>query len=56
MKNMTKFISNTEHYEIVLNKARSVNKTLWIGTADIKDLHIKIGRETVPFLKIHQQC
>jgi phosphatidylserine/phosphatidylglycerophosphate/cardiolipin synthase-like enzyme len=49
---MIKFISNTEHYEIVINKVRSVKKTLWLGTADIKDLHIKMGRDTVPFLKL----
>jgi phosphatidylserine/phosphatidylglycerophosphate/cardiolipin synthase-like enzyme len=49
---MTQFISNTEHYEIVINRIRSVKKMLWLGTADIKDLYIKMGRDTVPFLKL----
>jgi hypothetical protein len=48
---MTLFISNTEHYEIVINRIRSVKKTLWLGTADIKDLYIKMGRDAVPFWK-----
>ena len=46
------YISNAEHYSIVLEKARNVKKSLWIGTADIKDLHIKQGDTTVPFLKV----
>jgi len=49
---MIQFISNADHYETVINKVHSVKRTLWIGTADIKDLHIKMGRDTVPFLKL----
>lgn len=52
MPHSTIYISNSEHYSIVLEKARNVKKSLWIGTADIKDLHIKQGDTTVPFLKV----
>ena len=30
----------------------SVKKSLWIGTADIKDLHVKVGDSSEPFLAI----
>lgn len=46
------YISNTEHYSVVLEKAKNVKRSLWIGTADIKDLHVKQDDATVPFLKI----
>jgi phosphatidylserine/phosphatidylglycerophosphate/cardiolipin synthase-like enzyme len=49
---MMQFISNAEHYETVINRIRSVKKTLWLGTADMKDLYIKMGRETAPFLRL----
>lgn len=49
---MTVFISNLAHYETVINRMRTVKKTLWLGTADIKDLYIKMGRDTVPLLKL----
>jgi len=52
MIHTTKYISNSEHYSIILEKARNVKKSLWIGTADIKDLHVKQGEGTVPFLKV----
>ena len=48
----TIFISNEEHYEKVVEKIRNVKKTLWIGTADIKDLYVKSGRSTKPLLAI----
>lgn len=41
-----KFIQNEEHYREVLCKATGVKESLWIGTADIKDLYM----EDVPFL------
>ncbi|MCR4939423.1 MAG: phospholipase D family protein [Treponemataceae bacterium] len=31
---------------------KTVKKTLWIGTADIKDLYVKEGRSTKPLLEI----
>lgn len=48
----TSYISNLSHYTNVLEKVRSVKRVLWIGTADIKDLYIKQGLNTEPFLKI----
>lgn len=46
----TKYIANAEHYKEVIDRAKSVKKHLWIGTADIKDLYIKKGLQTAPFL------
>jgi len=48
----TTYISNLAHYTSVLEKVRSVKRVLWIGTADIKDLYIKQGANTEPFLKV----
>ena len=33
-------------------RVASVKKSLWIGTADIKDLHVKDGTRTKPFLGV----
>jgi len=52
MSIQTKYISDTDHYEVVLKKVLTVKKQLWIGTADIKDLYFKQGIQSVPFLKI----
>jgi phosphatidylserine/phosphatidylglycerophosphate/cardiolipin synthase-like enzyme len=49
----TQFITNREIYERVLQeqvpKARDF---VWIGTSDIKDLHVDSNRRMVPFLKV----
>lgn len=37
---MTQYIADEAHFERVLNLACSVSRSLWIGTADIKDLYI----------------
>ena len=47
---MTNFISDSEHYKVILEKVKQAKRMLWIGTADIKDLYIKEGNETVPLL------
>lgn len=52
---MIKFISNTQHYHQVLSKCKDVKHSLWIGTADIKDLYVKSGKETVPLLALIAQ-
>lgn len=44
----TKYIQNEQHYKDVLSKASSVQESLWIGTADIKDLYVG----DAPFLGI----
>ena len=49
---MLTYISNTDHYNLVLSRVASVRKSLWIGTADIKDLYVKVGNGTLPFLAV----
>ena len=49
---MFQFISDTDHYSSVLGRVQSVKRSLWIGTADIKDLHVKVGDTTKPFLAV----
>ena len=43
---MTEYIADENHFKKVLSRVDKVKRTLWIGTADIKDLYV--GRE--PFL------
>ena len=52
---MLQFISNAAHYSEVLSLVSSVRHTLWIGTADIKDLYVEIGNEKKPFLALIAQ-
>ena len=49
---MFTFIPNTAHYTEVLSRVKSVKHTLWIGTADIKDLYVEVGKEKKPFLAL----
>lgn len=49
------FIPNTAHYTEVLLRVQSVKHTLWIGTADIKDLYVEVGGEKKPFLSLIAQ-
>ena len=51
----TTYIANTDHYNLVLARVASVRKSLWIGTADIKDLYVKVGGGTKPFLAVLAQ-
>lgn len=52
---MTEYISNSDHYKKVLSLAKDVKHSLWIGTADIKDLYIEVGKEKKPFLALMAQ-
>jgi len=52
---MISYISNTDHYTEVLSRVKSVKHTLWIGTADIKDLYVEIGKAKKPFLALIAQ-
>jgi phosphatidylserine/phosphatidylglycerophosphate/cardiolipin synthase-like enzyme len=45
-------IHNQEHYTRVIERARQAKKRLWIGTADIKDLHVKSLNSSVSFLSV----
>ena len=44
---MLTYISNSSHYKEVLSRVQSVKHMLWIGTADIKDLYIEVGKENI---------
>lgn len=52
---MLTYISNTDHYKEVLSRVKTVKQTLWIGTADIKDLYVEVGKEKKPFLALIAQ-
>ena len=52
---MLQFISNSDHYKEVLSRVQSVKHMLWIGTADIKDLYVEVGKEKKPFLALVAQ-
>ena len=52
---MLQFISNFAHYKEVLSRVQSVKHLLWIGTADIKDMYIDVGKEKKPFLALIAQ-
>lgn len=47
---MIQFISDAEHYSVVIEAIMMSRESLWIGTADIKDLYIKQGQQERPFL------
>lgn len=46
---MFSYISNSAHYKEVLSRVQSVKHMLWLGTADIKDLYVELGKEKKPF-------
>lgn len=46
----TRYIRDEEHYAEVLLRAREAKKTLWIGTADLKDVFVMRGKRARPFL------
>lgn len=47
------FITDREIYEQVIQEAvPSAKRFLWLGTADIKDLHVHKGNRMVPFLAV----
>ena len=45
------YIANEAHYDKVIEKIKDCKKTLWIGTADIKDLYVKDGRGVLQLQK-----
>ena len=47
---MISFISDIDHYNVVLRRVANAKNTLWIGTADIKDLYISQNQDDKPFL------
>lgn len=49
---MISYIADTAHYDKVLNRVAQVENSLWIGTADIKDLYVQVGASREPFLAV----
>ncbi|GAI78369.1 unnamed protein product [marine sediment metagenome] len=50
---MLEFITDRQIYEKVLcDRIPRTKKFLWLGTADLKDLHVDKGGRMVPFLEI----
>lgn len=49
---MLQYIADRDHYTEVLSRCAGVTHDLWIGTADLKDLYVKGGRDVVPFLSV----
>lgn len=49
---MLKFISDNNHYSEVIELAMKAKHTLWIGTADIKDMIVKQGQAEKPFVGV----
>ncbi len=49
---MIQFISNRAQYTEVTQKIQSAQRFVWIGTADIKNLHVDFQGQVVPFLKV----
>ena len=52
---MFTYISNSSHNKEVLSRVPNVKQSLWIGTADIKDLYIEMDKEKKPFLALIAQ-
>lgn len=52
---MIKYISNSAHYQEVIAQIKTVKHTLWLGTADIKDLYVELGKDKKPFLALISQ-
>lgn len=52
---MLTYISNTAHYKEVLERIKTVKHTLWIGTADIKDVYVDVDGEVKPLLGLIAQ-
>ena len=52
---MMTYISNTAHYKEVLERIKTVKHTLWIGTADIKDVYVDVDGEVKPLLGLIAQ-
>ena len=52
---MLTYISNSDHYKEVVEQIKSVKQTLWIGTADIKDVYVDVDGEVKPLLGLIAQ-
>ena len=50
VQSTTRYVQDEAHYAEVLLRAREVKQTLWIGTADLKDVFVMRGKRARPFL------
>jgi len=49
----TEIITDTDIYnKVLLDRVPKANKFLWLGTSDLKDLHVEKNGSMVPFLEI----
>ena len=48
----TTLITDSTHYTSVLDLAMKAKHSLWIGTADIKDMYVLQGKTEKPFLGV----
>lgn len=49
---LIKYINNEEHYALLMEQINKVKHTLWIGTADLKDLYVRPSSTVVPLLQL----
>ena len=49
---MFQLISDSAHYSTVLDLAMKAKRSLWMVTADIKDLYVLQGKNEKPFLGV----
>ena len=52
---MIQYITNERHYKLLIDQVSKVKHTLWMGTADLKDLYIKKQNTAIPFLALLEQ-
>ena len=52
---MIQYITNEQHYKLLIDQVSKVKHTLWMGTADLKDLYIKKQHTAIPFLALLEQ-
>ena len=55
MNRVIRYIQNDQHYTLLTDEIAQVKHTLWIGTADLKDLYAKQGCSAVPSLALLEQ-
>ncbi len=48
----TTIITDSAHYSTVIALAAKARRSLWIGTADIKDMYVKQGAAEKPFVGV----
>lgn len=52
---MIRYIKDEQHYTLLMDEIAKVKHTLWMGTADLKDLYVKLGNSSMPFLSLLEQ-